>query len=232
MLKNKNKEAMTKTKHSSLELPELEQPSSPKKDSPRSKLSESALWTKITNFGDALKTKNNHQNAQTNDISQKKSKTTLDYFLKSKPKDIVKSDKRQTISHPPRSYENGRPISLQKQLSVGSSPILLNIPEEAAISRDRPATVCGAERKGFELDSRPRKKLSFKEPEISGCSRLVLGNKDVSPKSSIRAPFTPQLTRSHNENNNFQRWASCEDLELEVFKHSLACIRFNSKLLY
>lgn len=215
MSKNK-KEAMTKTKHSSLDLPELEQPSSPKK--PEKKISENAIWSKLTIFSESFKPKNN--NNQTNDVGHKKSKTqtTLDYFLKSKPKDI--KEKRQTISHPPRGLENGRPTSLQKQLSIGSYPVLLNIPEESAITRDRPATVCGAnpgaEHKNtvaFNLD-RPRKKLSFREPEITGYSKL---STDILPRKNIKAPFTPQMMRSISYNNeHIQRSASYEDLDLEV----------------
>lgn len=218
----KNKEVMTKTKHASLELPELEQPESPKKDSPKLKLSENAIWNKITTLGDSLKPKLNHNPPQNNDVTHKKSKaqTTLDYFLKSKPKDIIKSDKRQTISHPPRSCENGRPTSLQKQLSVGSYPILLKIPEESAITRDRPATVCGDKPgadKTLSLDSRPRKKLSFKDPEISGCSRLFVDKETNSIRSSIKAPYTPQMTRSLSvTENNLPRWSSYEDFDLEV----------------
>lgn len=217
MSKNK-KEVMTKTKHSSLDLPELEQPSSPKKTETRSKITENAIWSKLTIFSDSFKPKNHQQNELT---THKKSKTqtTLDYFLKSKPKDI--KEKRQTISHPPN-LENGRPSSLQKQFSVGSYPVLLNIPEESSITRDRPATVCGsnpgAEHKNtvaFNLD-RPRKKLSFREPEISGYSKNV--GSVILPKKNIKAPFTPQMLRSVSYNNegSIHRSSSYENIDLEV----------------
>lgn len=228
MLKQKNKE-MTKTKQSSLDLPELEQPSSPKRTE-KSKTSESAIWNKLSTIGDLVKAKNNHQPNQTNKNNQtpndvhKKSKTqsTLDYFLKSKPKDVTRSEKRKTIGHS-TGLENGRPTSLQKQMSVGSYPVLLNIPEEAAISRDRPATVCGdkpgAEHSkktvAFAID-RPRKNLSFKEPETGSLPKSFMGFDSFMKKSSKSS--TPQMNRSlsYNNENNIHRSTSYEDFDLEV----------------
>lgn len=225
MLKNKNKE-MTKTKHSSLDLEDefMEQPSSPKT---KSKIYDNVIWSKLANFGDFSSKSKNHnseKHPQQNDVQHKKSKAQSTFeFLKSRPKtDLVRSEKRQTISHPRAALENGRPSSLQKQISVGSYPILLNIPEESSISRDRPATVCGdkpgAEHSkktvAFALD-RPRKNLPFKDQEASGSSSNSVfssGN-----KKSVKS-FTPQMTRSvsYHHENHIQRPGSYEDLDFDL----------------
>lgn len=220
MLKQKEgKELMMKTRHSSLDLPD-EVPSDPTlletvKNKSKQSGGSDIWWNKFANFGEVLKSKNN-----TNDSKKSKTQTTLDYFLKPKnksdPKPISNNNQNSRIR------ENGRPSSLQKQMSVGSYPILLNIPEETTISRDRPATVCSekpaVEHKatlGLNLE-RPRKKLSFREPEITEFARqkCVTGSETL-PRKNIKPFNTPQLSRGNLQNGtSFTKWASYEDLEV------------------
>lgn len=244
MMKHKeNNKLMIKTRHSSLDLPDDQEPSPPssakKVDGMKTKnCGGDILWNKLTNLGDVLKSKNNNTNTtMTTEAAGKKSKTqtTLDYFLKPRPKsEVLRSDKRQTGTHA-KVRENGRPSSLQKQMSVGSYPVLLNIPEEAAISRDRPATVCSdkpgvVEHKGAATLTleRPRKKLSFREPEITGYSRHAIASETL-PRKNIKPFTTPQMARSSVYNGGgIQKWASYEDLDLEVYNtrnHSYICVR-------
>lgn len=223
MLRQKEgKELMMKTRHASLDLPD-EIPLDPTPlETVKNKSKQSGggdiWWNKFANFGEVLKSKNNTNN----DSKKSKTQTTLDYFLKpknkSEPKPISSNNQNSRIR------ENGRPSALQKQMSVGSYPILLNIPEETTITRDRPATVCSekpaVEHKatlGLNLE-RPRKKLSFREPEITGFARQksVIGSETL-PRKNIKPFNTPQLHRSNLQNGGFTKWASYEDLDLEVF---------------
>lgn len=228
-----------KSKHSSLDLPDI--PAEASETSPeaaktnnKAKMPGDIWWNKFTNLGDVLKSKNNG-----NEVSCKKSKTqtTLDYFLKPRPKsESTKSDKRQ-MGPNGKIRENGRPSALQKQMSVGSYPILLNIPEESTISRDRPATVCG-DKPGVEHKNtmpltleRPRKKLSFREPEITGYSRHVIAT-DTLPRKNIKPFTTPQLPRSNFYNGGgITKWTSYEDLDLEVHDLKITTLTSNFLLL-
>lgn len=172
---------------------------------------------------------------------EKKSRTqtTIDYILKPCPGSPNKHEKNQVISNnqtqSAQPQQNGhtnlkRAASLQKQHSVGSYPIVNgNEAEEVnGISRLRPATVCvdklndeGRQTAALALE-RPRKKLSFREPEIMGYPIQI--NKDTLPRKGGRKAFTPEMKRNFNNNfndvrkmhNNNNNNFDLDDFDLEV----------------
>lgn len=176
---------------------------------------------------------------------EKKSRTqsTIDYILKPCP-GTPKHEKNQIISNANTTnqtqqendnngtQQNGhtnlkRSSSLQKQHSVGSYPIVNGTNEDEAITngitRARPATVCvdklndEARQTAALALERPRKKLSFREPEIMGYPIQV--NKDTLPRKGGRKAFTPEMRRNFNNNFDYIRKVpsfDLEDLNLEV----------------
>ncbi|XP_019772881.2 capon-like protein isoform X1 [Dendroctonus ponderosae] len=166
--KQLNELNMTKLRHSSLDLadPELK-----KKHSDVL----SRAKHKLLNLSDALKHRKAEEN-QEKPLSKSMTQCTLDYFFKhSQNRD---EDTRDEMYQKP-----GTKCLLQKQTSVGSYPEIkissfdneLDNENEVfyPISRLRPATVC-VDRPSVDRRSdaealaleRPRKKLSFKEPEV------------------------------------------------------------------
>ncbi|KAI4471983.1 hypothetical protein MML48_1g03085 [Holotrichia oblita] len=168
----------------------------------------------------------------------KKSKTqsTIDYILKPCPGAPNKHEKNQVITNNQTQHQepqqNGhtnlkRTASLQKQHSIGSYPIVNGVEEDIpvnGISRSRPATVCvdkvhdEANRQTAALAlERPRKKLSFREPEIMGYPIQV--NKDTLPRKGGRKAFTPEMKRTfHNNNhNNFNNIRKVPSFDLEDY---------------
>ncbi|XP_017773145.1 PREDICTED: uncharacterized protein LOC108560201 [Nicrophorus vespilloides] len=210
---SKKRELMAKTRHSSLEMTDPEVVVKEKKK--QDMLSKAK--NKLYNFGDAITKSNKY----IDENSQKKSRTqaTLDYFFKSCPN---KPDKNQIYSNNRVNAQNGslkRAASLQKQHSVGSYPIKLDLPEEkiynsSTISRLRPATICVDKVNGEPRETaalaleRPRKKLSFREPEIMGYAMQV-----NSRDRRMRNVMTPEMKRSSSVTNGDVRRVPSVDLE-------------------
>lgn len=149
-----------------------------------------------------------------------KTQSTLDYFFKHHHHN--KTDKVHHNSNAEDRPSHGSP--LRKQNSVGSYPIKIEITdadEENKISRSRPATICvgrmfseAREAEALALE-RPRKKLSFREPEIMGYTIHV--NKNNLPQKQHRIPVAPEIRRSFSESDSMMRRGdSIEDLDLEV----------------
>lgn len=103
---------------------------------------------------------------------------------------------------------------------MGAYPIKIEISDDTGvISRLRPATVCtDRARDVIATDAlaleRPRKKLSFRDPEISGydmncVTRELKVKKQKPPPLDLR-----RSTTTHN--GGFHREDSCEDFYLEV----------------
>lgn len=164
---------------------------------------------KFWNFSDSLR-----QGKSDKEHPKVKTQSTLDYFFKHNNK----TDKVQDSRDERPSY--GGP--LRKQNSVGSYPIKIEITdadEESRISRTRPATICVgrmfSEAEALALE-RPRKKLSFREPEIMG-HKINNVNKNHLPQKHNKIPNAPEIRRSFSESDSMMRRAdSIEDLDLEV----------------
>lgn len=169
---------------------------------------------KFWNFGETLRQGKNANSDK--DHPKSKTQTTLDYFFKHN-----KADKAQSnVSSEERLHYS----PLRKQNSVGSYPIkieITDVDDENKISRTRPATICvgrvfseAREAEALALE-RPRKKLSFREPEIMGYALHV--NKNNLPKKHNKIPVTPEIRRSFSESDSMMRRDdSVEDLDLEV----------------
>lgn len=171
--------------------------------------------TKFWNFSDSLK-----HNKQLEKEQHKKSRTqaTLDYFFKaSHGKDKVYSNQR---------YDpNDKKSHLHKQNSIGAYPIkieITDVDDHGNFNRMRPATVCvdniyseAREAEALALE-RPRKKLSFREPEIMGYAIQV--NKDTLPRRAVKSLIAPEIRRSFSESDGLLKHGrdSVEDLVLEV----------------
>lgn len=202
-----------KTRHTSIDMSD---PECVKKKQDMLTRARNKLW----NLSDALK---QGKVAGMDKEQQRKSRTqaTLDYFFKSSAKDKAFAT------------SNGK-RALQKQNSIGSYPIKIEITDEDScerISRLRPATVC-VDRMFNEADAlaleRPRKKLSFREPEIMGYAIHV--TKGSLPRKSARHLATLETTemrRSLSESDGIlQRGHSVEDLALEVVFRAIKTSRF------
>lgn len=172
---------------------------------------------KFWNFSETLR----QGKTPSTDKEHAKSKTqsTLDYFFKHHHHN--KTDKAQHSYNAEDKPVHGAP--LRKQNSVGAYPIKIEITdadEENKISRSRPATICvgrvfseAREAEALALE-RPRKKLSFREPEIMGYTIHV--NKNNLPQKHNRIPI-PEIRRSFSESDSMMRRGdSIEDLDLEV----------------
>lgn len=172
---------------------------------------------KFWNFSETLRQGKNANNEK--DHVKSRTQTTLDYFFKHH----TKPDKTQSISNI-STEERAHCSPLRKQNSVGSYPIRIEITDaddDNKITRTRPATICvgrvfseAREAEALALE-RPRKKLSFREPEIMGYAIHV--NKNNIPKKHSKFPITPEIRRSFSESDSMMRRGdSVEDLDLEV----------------
>lgn len=164
---------------------------------------------KFWNFSETLrqgKTANSEK-----EHAKSRTQTTLDYFFK----------------HHSKAEKNvaGKPHALRKQNSVDSYPIKIEITNaddeenDGKISRTRPATICVgrvfSEAEALALE-RPRKKLSFREPEIMGYA-IHVNSSNLPSKKHNKIPVGPEIRRSFSESDSMMRRGdSVEDLDLEV----------------
>ncbi|XP_060519488.1 capon-like protein isoform X2 [Cylas formicarius] len=203
---SEKKPKLTSVRHSSLDLPDLE--SSKKRDVL------TRARNKLLTLGDALK----HKQQQNKPLSKSMTQCTLDYFFKHNS-GKEKSDTYHSITS----------RALQKQLSLTSYPIAIKISSfdddgddvfaGEPLSRSRPATVCvdkPSERINTEALAleRPRKKLSFRDPEVDFCK--------VNNNSECRTLSKKACTRIRTDNdkglvvtNGVHRVPSFEDTELD-----------------
>lgn len=193
-MSKKNKEVLRKTRHSSLDMPEEK-----KKQDMLSK-----ARNKLYNLSDVLKPRYD---------GEKKSLTqsTIDYFFKTCPN----KDKQSHVYS--NDVRNRRATSLQKQHSVGSYPIKIEVVSEdedefhPKIKMER--NNCEPRETAALALERPRKKLSFREPEIMGYNIHV--NKEPLPK---RRSDTRLCENKKNIPNGFNRINSDDDLEVYFFQ--------------
>nr|XP_022904319.1 capon-like protein isoform X1 [Onthophagus taurus] len=208
-------QSLERTRHSSLEMPDPELVVKEKK--------KQDMLTKARNkFFDAIKSRNLD--------GDKKSRTqaTIDYLFKPCPNS--KNDKNQIYSNSRaqngQNEQNGhtlpRTSSLQKQHSIDSYPLKIaeSVDDQAIASgifRNRPATVC-VDKLRDELGTtealaleRPRKKISFREPDLEGY--LVQVPHDIFQKKPNRKAFTPEMKRSGNLNIGTMKKAPSIDLD-------------------
>lgn len=216
----------SKVRHASLEMadPEIVK----KKQDVLSK-----ARSKLLNLGEALKSsKGLEVPDQKKTITKSMTQVTLDYFLKHCPTKEKNHIYANTRAPPTRS-------TLRKQNSMDSYPIKIEISAEDddafpdIITRTRPATVCvdklDAPRDADALAlERPRKKLSFRDPEIIGTnnnSSEVNGSKcnGYHTLSKKPSPKSLGMKRSASSNGILQRKPSFDDYDLEVFVVSLRC---------
>ncbi|XP_044269724.1 capon-like protein isoform X1 [Tribolium madens] len=153
------KSQLVKVRHSSLDMPDPEVVVKKKQDML------TKARNKLFNLGETLKTHKIDGDQHKKTVTQ----ATIDYIFKHCPKEKNHVYANTNI-HTKR--------NLQKQNSVGAYPIKIEITQDSdeekeTIKRSRPATVCvdkvseGRETAALALE-RPRKKLSFREPEIVG----------------------------------------------------------------
>ncbi|XP_045462007.1 capon-like protein isoform X2 [Harmonia axyridis] len=113
------------------------------------------------------------------------------------------------------------PSKLKKQNSVSSYPIQIQVEEyDCNISRDRPATICcgNIERNlntaALALE-RPRKKLSFKEPETYTPEPLAADTRTRKQNTSNLMIPTSGMKRSISFTNGIIRTPSVDEYDLE-----------------
>ncbi|XP_063925575.1 capon-like protein isoform X1 [Zophobas morio] len=194
------KAKMVRARHSSIDMPDPEVVVKKKQDML------TKARNKLMNLGDVLKTGKNVDGEH-----HKKPVThAIDYIFKHCPK-----EKNHVYSN-----SHTKKNALQKQNSVGSYPIKIEITQDSdeereSAQRSRPATVCVdkmsecRETAALALE-RPRKKLSFREPEIVG---RTLKPHDWKPGD--KGP-EPELRRSSSYCNGIlHRTPSFEDSDLE-----------------
>lgn len=189
---------------------------------------------RLFNF-DTLKS---NKHLEVNDLQNKKgvsksmTQTTLEYFFKHSPnKDAVYANSS------PQNNHNKKPKAhkLQKQNSIGSYPIRIEVTDEddefssSNINRNRPATVCvdkldtRSDAEALALE-RPRKKLSFRVPEIMGGmgdnkmknGKDKCGSYSCISKLVLAPPMMPGFPRNNSFNGVIAREPSMEDCDLEV----------------
>lgn len=206
---------MTKTRHSSLEMPDAEIVA---KEQKKKQDMLSKAKNKLYNLGDVW----NWSRHDAEHSKKSRTQATLDYFFKSCPN----NKEKVPVQPNPNINRQRRASSLQKQHSVDSHPLKIDLSDDEEylhpkISRDRPATLCvdrinGEARETAALAlERPRKKLSFREPEIMGYAIQV--SKDTLPKKNHgKKTMTPEMKRSTSVNNTIHRNNSWDDLDLEV----------------
>ncbi|XP_031347232.1 uncharacterized protein LOC116173716 isoform X1 [Photinus pyralis] len=199
-----------KTRHPSLEMPDPEVVKKKHQDML------SRAKSKFFNISDALRT-NKMLNGES-DQSHRKSRTqaTLDYFFKPCP---GKNERNHILANARVQESPKRGSCLYKQNSVGSYPIRVEISAADVLdnlSSMRPSSLpsdkCDELRETAALAlERPRKKLSFREPEISGYATQTR-------KTSFKKPNgVHDLKRSISASNGLLRSAnSWDDFDLEV----------------
>lgn len=207
-----DRQNMMKTRHPSLEMPDNE---IVKKKQHQDMLTKAK--NKLLNLSDALKT-NRILNGDVEHQKKSRTQSTLDYLFKPCPN---RNEKNQIIANS-RAQETSvrRVSSLRKQNSVGAYPIKVEVAEEEGeldtLSRLRPCTISNERRDELRETAalaleRPRKKLSFREPEISGYATqsMKMGSKKMQ--------HVPELKRSISAHNGLIKGGSSwEDLQLEV----------------
>lgn len=117
----------------------------------------------------------------------------------------------------------GTPQSkLKKQNSVSSYPIQIQVEEyDCTISRDRPATICcgnidrNLNTAALALE-RPRKKLSFKEPETYQIEPIESDGRTRKQNTSNLMIPTGGMKRSISFTNGIIRTPSVDEYDLEV----------------
>lgn len=162
-------------------------------------------------------------------VSKSMTQVTLDYFSKHFP-----PNKNHIFANTRINDIKGK--SLIKQNSIGSYPIKIEITDEDkyqknTINRLRPATVCVDKLNGQRNTEalaleRPRKKLSFKVPEITNCAKKnnnkINGDKDKSgslnciAKLNLSVLDSAGIPRNRSFNGVLHRENSWEDVDLEV----------------
>lgn len=211
-MKKSEQNMKTKTRHSSLDMPD---PDIMIKDQKKKPDMLSKARNKLYNLGDVWSWNKHEEGA-------KKSRTqaTLEYFFKSKDKQNIHSNIQPNLSR------ERRASSLQKQHSVDSNPLKIDLSDDeeylhSKINRTRPSTLCvdginGHQAAALALE-RPRKKLSFREPEIMGYSVQVSGD-TLPKKGSSKNAAVPEIKRSTSVNNpvSFRRANSWDNMDLEV----------------
>lgn len=178
---------------------------------------------KLLTLSDSLKTNKNIElpDHSKKNISKSMTQTTMDYFFKHFP-----PNKNHT-------YASGRGKGLKKQNSLGSYPIRIEITDEdnaipsGTIDRMRPATVCvdkldaPRDTEALALE-RPRKKLSFKVPEITGSAKKNKNSGDKSnsfnciSKLSLSVLESAGIPRNNSFNGVVRREDAWDDTELQV----------------
>lgn len=190
------KSRLAKVRHSSLDMPDPEVVVKKKQDML------TKAKNKLFNLGENVKSNGDHHKRT---VTQ----ATIDYIFKHCPK-----EKNHVYANTNIHIKK----NLQKQNSVGAYPIKIEITQDSdeereTIKRSRPATVCvdkvseGRETAALALE-RPRKKLSFREPEVMGHT------KHQPQKATLEVAG---LKRSSSYCNGIlHRSPSFEDSDLEV----------------
>lgn len=195
---------------------------------------------KLHNLSDSLKS-NKHSDLSDQakkGINKSMTQVTLDCFFKHSP------NKNHVYANSHSEGNKGK--TLRKQNSIGSYPIRIEVTDEddvlppGGIDRLRPATVCVDKLDGprdteaLALE-RPRKKLSFKVPEITGIikktNKAKSDSKDLSSSLNCIAKLNLSVLDSAGipRNSSFngvvhrddQKWD--DENELEVCTNWVIC---------
>lgn len=187
---------------------------------------------KLINISEALKSNKNisASNQTKKGMTKSKTQANLDHFYKQP------SGKNQIFFNVKSQTKERRPIPLQKQNSIGSYPIKIQITDEndEIVANNSRSNLC-VDKLEAPLDTealaleKPRKKLSFKLPEIVDTitrsnNKLGIGGlkqrsgsyrniRDIMEKASVK-PQT--LIRNASFNGVLEREESFDDTELEV----------------
>ncbi|CAH1179498.1 unnamed protein product [Phaedon cochleariae] len=181
---------------------------------------------RLLSLSDALKSSKNLNLPEAKGMTKSKTQVTLDYFFKNC------ASKNNYIYANTKPQQEKRSVGLQKQNSVGSYPIKIEVTDEDDYfpidAGDRPAELCvdgGASKLDTEALAleRPRKKLSFRLPEIVDINKNTLSIDDSNAESRIikniprgkqdRSPPIPPENASFIE--SISRQPSYEDVDLE-----------------
>ncbi|CAH1099124.1 unnamed protein product [Psylliodes chrysocephalus] len=186
---------------------------------------------KLINISEALKSNKNisASNQTKKGMTKSKTQANLDHFYKQP------SGKNQIFFNVKSQTKERRPIPLQKQNSIGSYPIKIQITDEndEIVANNSRSNLC-VDKLEAPLDTealaleKPRKKLSFKLPEIVDTitrsnNKLGIGGlkqrsgsyrniRDIMEKASVK-PQT--LIRNASFNGVLEREESFDDTELE-----------------
>ncbi|XP_044751064.1 capon-like protein isoform X2 [Coccinella septempunctata] len=190
-----------KVRHSSLDMPDVEIVK--KKQDMLSKARH-----KLFHFGE-----NKNKNTEVPESPTKKSGkySAIECLFKATHKPIDK-----IVENP------GAPVSkLKKQNSLSSYPIQIQVEEyDCTISRDRPATICcgnidrNLNTAALALE-RPRKKLSFKEPETCPVEPLAADSRSRKQNTSNLTIPSGGMKRSISFTNGIIRTPNVDEYDLE-----------------